>query len=70
MFSASICSPGPMAAQVRQRFSSIWQHAAPVRPDQREVRDYITALTDQWFGLTYVQIAVAVLVAIWASSTR
>jgi len=30
----------------------------------REVRQYITRLTDQWFGLTYVQIAVAVLVAI------
>jgi putative ABC transport system permease protein len=28
-----------------------------------EVRQYITRLTDQWFGLTYVQIAVAVLVA-------
>ncbi len=30
----------------------------------REVRDYIMRLTNQWFGLTYVQIAVAVLVAI------
>jgi putative ABC transport system permease protein len=29
-----------------------------------EVRSYITRLTDQWFGLTYVQIAVAVLVAV------
>lgn len=29
-----------------------------------QVRSYITKLTDQWFGLTYVQIAVAVLVAI------
>ncbi|HYZ84077.1 MAG TPA: FtsX-like permease family protein [Bryobacteraceae bacterium] len=29
-----------------------------------ELRDYILKLTDQWFGLTYVQIAVAVLVAI------
>ncbi|MGH9630743.1 MAG: ABC transporter permease, partial [Bryobacteraceae bacterium] len=29
-----------------------------------EVRSYILRLTDQWFGLTYVQIAVAVLVAI------
>ena len=29
-----------------------------------EVRRYITRLTDQWFGLTYVQIAVAVLVAV------
>ena len=30
----------------------------------REVRDYILRLTDQWFSLTYVQIAVAVLVAV------
>lgn len=29
-----------------------------------ELRDFITRITDQWFGLTYVQIAVAVLVAI------
>lgn len=30
----------------------------------REVRQYIMRLTDQWFGVTYVQIAVAVLVAV------
>ena len=30
----------------------------------REVRGYILRLTDQWFGITYIQIAVAVLVAI------
>jgi putative ABC transport system permease protein len=30
----------------------------------RDVRAYINKLTDQWFGLTYVQIAVAVLVAV------
>ncbi len=30
----------------------------------REIRAYILRITDQWFGLTYVQIAVAVLVAI------
>ncbi|MFM2123903.1 MAG: hypothetical protein RL328_354 [Acidobacteriota bacterium] len=29
-----------------------------------DVRDFIIRLTDQWFGLTYVQTAVAVLVAI------
>src|SRR5258708_32166663 len=29
----------------------------------REVRQYIIRLTDQWFGITYVQIAVAVVVA-------
>ena len=30
----------------------------------REVRRYILRLTDQWFAITYVQIAVAVLVAV------
>jgi putative ABC transport system permease protein len=30
----------------------------------RDVRQYILRLTDQWFGITYVQIAVAVLVAV------
>jgi putative ABC transport system permease protein len=29
-----------------------------------DLRDYILRLTDQWFGLTYIQIAVAVLVAV------
>lgn len=29
-----------------------------------EVRDWILGLTDQWFGLTYAQMAVAVLVAV------
>ena len=30
----------------------------------RDLRQYVIRLTDQWFGLTYVQIAVAVLVAV------
>jgi putative ABC transport system permease protein len=30
----------------------------------RDIRQYIMRLTDQWFGITYVQIAVAVLVAV------
>jgi putative ABC transport system permease protein len=30
----------------------------------RDVRQYVARLTDQWFGVTYVQIAVAVLVAV------
>jgi putative ABC transport system permease protein len=30
----------------------------------QDVRDYVTRLTDQWFGLNYIQIAVAVLVAV------
>jgi putative ABC transport system permease protein len=30
----------------------------------QDLREYILRLTDQWFGITYIQIAVAVLVAI------
>ena len=30
----------------------------------KDLRDYVLKITDQWFGLTYVQLAVAVLVAI------
>ncbi len=30
----------------------------------REVRDYIGGLADQWFGITWVQISIAILVAI------
>ena len=30
----------------------------------RDLRNYVIRLTDQWFGLTYLQIAVAVLVAV------
>lgn len=30
----------------------------------REVRDWVIKITDQWFGLTYIQIAVAVIVAV------
>ena len=30
----------------------------------QDLRQYVIRVTDQWFGLTYVQIAVAVLVAV------
>ena len=30
----------------------------------KEVKDYIFKLTDQWFGMTYIQMAIAVLVAV------
>jgi putative ABC transport system permease protein len=30
----------------------------------REVRDYVLKLTDQWLGMTYLQVLVAVLVAV------
>jgi putative ABC transport system permease protein len=57
--------PGASDAAVRQeildRFGSTTRLFVLTN---REVRSYILRLTDQWFGLTYVQIAVAVLVAV------
>jgi putative ABC transport system permease protein len=57
--------PGADEAAVRQRILNAYgaQHRLFVLTN-RDVRGYITKLTDQWFGLTYVQIAVAVLVAV------
>jgi putative ABC transport system permease protein len=57
--------PGALESEVRQRILDTYgaQQRLFVLTN-REVRSYITKLTDQWFGLTYVQIAVAVLVAI------
>ncbi len=57
--------PGASEAAVRQRILDLYggQQRLFVLTN-RDVRNYITRLTDQWFGLTYVQIAVAVLVAI------
>jgi putative ABC transport system permease protein len=58
-------TPGADAAEVRQRILQAFggQQRLFVLTN-REVRDFITKLTDQWFGLTNVQTAVAVLVAI------
>ena len=49
------------SAGILERFERGKRH---LRADEHEVRGYILKLTDQWFGLTYVQLAVAVLVAI------
>ncbi len=57
--------PGAAEPQVRQRILNAYgsRQRLFVLTNQ-EVRGYIMRLTDQWFGLTYVQIAVAVLVAV------
>jgi putative ABC transport system permease protein len=57
--------PGADEAAVRQRILDAYgaQQRLFVLTNG-DVRGYITKLTDQWFGLTYVQIAVAVLVAV------
>lgn len=58
-------SPGASQSQVKrailERFGSNRRLFVLTNGD---VRRYIIKLTDQWFGITYVQIAVAVLVAI------
>jgi putative ABC transport system permease protein len=57
--------PGVDRAALRQRL--IEQFGSRTRlfvMTNEELRAYIMKLTDQWFGLTYVQIVVAVLVAI------
>lgn len=58
-------NPGASVAAVKdrilERFGS--QQRLFVLTNE-ELRSYILRLTDQWFGLTYVQIAVAVLVAV------
>ncbi|HTW65640.1 MAG TPA: FtsX-like permease family protein [Bryobacteraceae bacterium] len=57
--------PGADPAQVRQ---AILTKFAANRQlfvlSNREVRNYIAGLTDQWFGITWVQISIAILVAI------
>lgn len=57
-------TPGTPVAAVRER---ILQKLGSMHRmfvfTNRELRDYILQLTDQWFALSYIQIAVAVLVA-------
>jgi putative ABC transport system permease protein len=57
--------PGADSVDVRKRILAA--HGAKQRLfvlTNADVRDFVMRITDQWFGLTYVQIAVAVLVAI------
>jgi putative ABC transport system permease protein len=58
-------APGADANELRER---VLERFAGVRQvfvlNNDELRAYILRLTDQWFQLTYVQVAVAVLVAI------
>jgi putative ABC transport system permease protein len=58
-------SPGATVPDVRQRILETYagQRQVFVLTNQ-ELKRYILTVTDQWFGLTSVQIAVAVLVAI------
>jgi len=57
--------PGADELAVRQRILDAYGKTQRLFVlTNRDVRQYITRLTDQWFGLTYVQTAVAVLVAV------
>jgi len=57
--------PGASPADVRQRILERFAgHRRLLVLSNREVREHILHITDQWFGMTYNQIAVAVLVAI------
>jgi putative ABC transport system permease protein len=56
---------GEDAAVVRQRvIDAVSGHHRLLVLTNREVRDWIMKLIDQWFALTYNQIAVAILVAV------
>ena len=57
--------PGAGVPEVRQRILEKYAGQRQVFVlTNRELKSYILKITDQWFGLTSVQIAVAVLVAI------
>ncbi len=58
-------APGAAEADVKRRILEQFGNQRRLFVlTNREVRRYILRLTDQWFGITYVQIAVAVLVAV------
>ena len=58
-------APGASEADVKRRILEKFGNQRRLFVlTNREVRGYILRLTDQWFGITYVQIAVAVLVAV------
>jgi putative ABC transport system permease protein len=57
--------PGAVEADVRKRILDAYGGRNRLFVlTNRDLRNYVIRITDQWFGLTYVQIAVAVLVAI------
>ncbi len=58
-------APGASEADVKRRILEKFANQRRLFVlTNREVRSYILRLTNEWFGITYVQIAVAVLVAI------
>jgi putative ABC transport system permease protein len=58
-------APGAVAANVRARILDRFaQERRLFVLSNKEVRSYVFKVTDQWFGMTYLQLFVAVLVAI------
>lgn len=58
-------APGAEEAAVKRRILETFANQRRLFVfTNRDVRQYVMRLTDQWFGITYVQIAVAVLVAV------
>src|SRR5580700_11161613 len=58
-------APGAVEADVKRRILETFGSERRLFVlTNRDVRRYILRLTDQWFSITYVQIAVAVLVAV------
>ncbi len=58
-------APGTSVASVRQGIlDAVGQERRLVVLTNQDVRRYILELTEQWLGLTYIQILVAVLVAV------
>ncbi len=57
--------PGASEAAVRQRILDAYGTRRRLFVlTNGDLRNYVMRITDQWFGLTYIQIAVAVLVAV------
>jgi putative ABC transport system permease protein len=61
VFLASDASWSEVKRRILERYAAVRQVFVL---NNNEIRTYILGLTNQWFGLTYVQIGVAVLVAI------
>jgi putative ABC transport system permease protein len=58
-------TPGASGEDVKRRILDAFGHERRLFVlANAEVKSYILRITDQWFGMTYVQIAIAVLVAI------
>jgi putative ABC transport system permease protein len=58
-------APGAVAADVKARILDRFAHERRLFVlSNKEVRSWVLKLTDQWFGMTYLQLFVAVLVAV------